>query len=624
MAKKKVQELEAVIIAENERQPELEQKVAYYMAITPNFPENKVKPIRSKPIVTNDPYERELWEREEIRRIREGHFGMSPKMYFFFNHVFMWNIEDGLVRPEYRVAQNEFFKHIEECQATREWGVISVKRRRVGASWMVAADILHDALTTPLFKGGMTSKTEVDAKELFKKITFIYDNLEPFLQAEIYSKTGNSIEFGTKGDKKKKSGLRSEIVVKAPTDTSWEGHALRKLVLDESGKLANLLSLFSLAEPALNSGTRRVGIPIITGTAGDIGKEGKDMMTMWYNAEIYKLKQFFFGGWMGLIVDEYGNDLKEHSIRWIIYERKRREGLSARDYNSFIQQYPLTVQEAFKSNEDGGLGNRIKIQKQRDVLLTNPMPFKRGIFKPSSSHLPVFVPNPNGHCIIYEEPEAFKGLYISGADPTDSYSESKTASNLSMWIMSKPNGLQPPKIVFEYTDRPADPRDFYDQALLALMYYNNAKILIENNRYGMISYFEEKGFKYLLAGEPQGIKKYVPTVSQKPGYYKTKYSTAYGEEITEEYIEDHCDIIPSLELLEEFDNYGIKNCDRVDALFAVLMLLKDDKERVKKAEDIQKNIPDISYVMKNGRLIQVKGYNKKSSPFGKPFRPTLR
>jgi hypothetical protein len=606
MSKKK-KELDAVIIPENERNLELESKVEYFLSITPNLPENKVKPQRVRPIKSTDAYEQEIWEREEIRRIREGHFGMSGKFYFFYNYVWMWDIESGLIRPEYRFAQNEFFRHIETYQNSKEWGVISVKRRRVGASWMIAADSLHDALTTPLFRSGMTSKTETDAKDLFQKIIFIYDNLPAFLQAEIYSKTVNSIEFAEKGPNKSRSGLRSQIIVKAPTDTTWEGGALRKLIIDEAGKLGNLKAMYSLAEPVMNVGTRRVGCPIIFGTAGDIGKEGKDLKDMWFNADLYKLKQFFFGGWMGLIVDEYGNDMKEHAIRWIVYERKRKEGLSSREYVDFIQMYPLTVQEAFKSNEEGGLGNRIKIEKQKNVLASNPMPFKAGSFKPSTSNLPIFQPHGQGKCVVYEEPDpGFKGLYIAGCDPVDSYSEGKNLSSASLWIMSKPNGLQPPKLVFEYTDRPADPRDFYDQALLALMYYNNAKVLIENNRYGMIAYMEEKGFKYLLAGEPQGIKKFVATVTQKPGYYKTKYTTAYGEELVEEYIEDHCDIIPSIPLLEEAENYGLQNCDRVDALFAVLMLLKDDKQKVRKFEEIKRNIPNWSYKYVNGKLQIVK------------------
>lgn len=106
MARKKDQEIEAVIVPLNERDPVLEEKVNFYMKTTFTLPENKIKPQRTKLIDTRDPFEQELWEREEIRRIREGHFGMSGKTYFFHNFVKIWNIEDGIIRPEFRVASN--------------------------------------------------------------------------------------------------------------------------------------------------------------------------------------------------------------------------------------------------------------------------------------------------------------------------------------------------------------------------------------------------------------------------------------------------------------------------------------------------------------------------------------
>jgi len=154
-----------------------------------------------------------------------------------------------------------------------------------------------------------------------------------------------------------KKGTQSEIIVKPPTDIAWEGFALSKLVIDEAGKISNLRALYSMAEPVLKKGFIRVGTPVIFGTAGDIGKEGAELMNMWYNADAYLFKQFFFGGWMGVMVDEYGNDMREETIRAIVYERKRREALSSKEYNDFIQQYPLTAAEAFASNAEVGLGS---------------------------------------------------------------------------------------------------------------------------------------------------------------------------------------------------------------------------------------------------------------------------
>lgn len=603
------------IIPENEYIPENEDKVAYYMSIIPKTERNTKKFHRTSQLITKDPQERLLWEKEEIRRIREGHFGVSGKYYFFYNYVKMSDLEHGLIRPEFRISQKLWFDELTKCEDGNGWGMMCVKRRRAGFSWMEAADVLHDAITKPMRHFGMTSKTETDAIELFKKVSFIYDNLPAFLRPTIASKTSKSILFGIKTKDEKGnpiiSGHRSEIVLRAPTDTSWEGYALKKLIIDEAPKInsGNLKQIFSYAEATMLQGTKRLGIPVIFGTAGDVGKEGKEFMEMWYTADVYKLKQFFYGGWMGLneLVDEFGNDDVTEAVRWIVYERKRKEALSSKEYIDFIQQFPLTVQEAFTANTDTGLGNKIKLEKQRNSLLENPPQKKKGYFMLDKSGKPQFIPSPRGSCIIFEEPEPqYKDLYVAGCDPTDHETTAKDVSSLSMFIFKKQKGTAHPKIVFEYTDRPNAPRDYYEQALCALIYYGNAKVMVERNKMGMITYFDERGAKYLIATSPQGLNRLVSGNTYNLGFYTTKGVKQYMEELIADYIEEHCDLIPSVELIEECQNYGLKNTDRVSAVGAALLYLKDDKTIGRAKSLVDKTIPNFSYKFINGRLTYVK------------------
>lgn len=602
------------IVPENEYIPELEEKVAYYLSIIPKAEKNTKKFHRTPQLVTKDPQERLLWEKEEIRRIREGHFGVSGKMYFWMNYVKMSDLRSGLIRPEFRTSQNNWFNELTKCEDGSGRGMICVKRRRGGFSWMEAADVLHDAITKPMRHFGMTSKTEQDAIELFKKVSFIYDNLPAFLQPKIASKSAKSILFGIKTTNEKGSpvikGLRSEVVLRAPTDTSWEGYALKKLIIDEGGKVTNLRQIFSYAEATMLQGTRRLGIPVIFGTSGDVGKEGKELMEMWYNASTYKLEQFFYGGWMGIdeLVDEFGNDNVEEAVRWIVYTRKQKEALSSKEYIDFIQQFPLTVQEAFTANTDTGLGNKIKLEKQRNSLLENPPQKKRGYFMLDKAGKPQFIPSPRGQCIIFEEPEPqYKDLYVAGCDPTDHETTAKDVSSLSMFIMKKQQGSAHPKIVFEYTDRPNAPRDYYEQALCALIYYGNAKVMIERNKIGMITYFDERGAKYLIATSPQGLNRLVSGNTYSLGFYTTKGVKQYMEELIADYIEEHCDLLPSVELIEECQNYGLKNTDRVSAFGAVLLYLKDDKTIGRAKALIDKSTPNFGYKIINGRVTYVHG-----------------
>lgn len=606
---------EVTIIPQNEYIPELEEKVSYYLSIIPKAEKNTKKFHRTPQLVTKDPQERLLWEKEEIRRIREGHFGISGKSYFFYNYVMMSDLDTGLIRPQFRVSQNNWFNELDSCDKLKNgWGLVCVKRRRGGFSWMESADVLHDALTKPYRQFGMTSKTEQDAIELFKKVTFIYDNLPDFLRPRIASKTSKSILFGIKGNDEKGNpvvkGLRSEIGLRAPTDTSWEGYALKKLVIDEAGKVNNLRNIFSMAEATMLQGTRRLGIPLVFGTSGDVGKEGKELMEMWYNSDAYKLKKFFYGGWMGIdeLVDEFGNDRIEEAVRWIVYTRKQKESLSSKEYIDFIQQFPLTVQEAFTANTDTGLGNKIKLEKQRNSLLENPPQKKRGYFMLDKAGKPQFIPSPRGQCIIFEEPEPqYKDLYVAGNDPSDHETSVKDVSALSLFIMKKQQGTTPPKIVFEYTDRPNAPRDYYEQAMCALMYYGNVKVMIERNKIGMITYFDERGAKHLIATTPTGLNRLVTSNTYNLGVYMTKGVKQYCEELLADYIEEHYNLIPSIELIEECQNYGLKNTDRVSAMFMCLLYLKDDKTIGRTKSLIDKSTPNFGYKIINGRVTYVHG-----------------
>lgn len=618
-----------VIVKQADYVPELEEKVKYYMSITPDLPRNDKKPIRAKEPSTIDPVELRIWRMEELRRIKEGHFNMSGKMYFWYNYCKIWDIEnERTFRPQFRVAQQEWFKAIEQAQASKEFGLICVKRRRFGASWVIAADVLHDCITTGMFKVGMTSKSEIDAIELFKKVKSLYEELPEWLQpATAAGNTQTSLFFGWREKNEKGNwitkGKKSEIIVKPPTETSWEGYAMRKWICDEAGKVKNLRSLFSMSNEIMKKGFRRVGTPVVFGTSGDIGKEGKELKEMWYNSDIHKLNKFFLGGWMGVdgLVDEYGNDMKEEAIRCIVYERKRREGLSTKEYNDFLQQYPLTVQEAFTSNETSGLGNQIKVNAQINSLIENPPYQKKGYFVPKIENNHIvdveFRPDVRGQCIIFEDRKpAMKNLYLAGNDPRDhDVKDTRDISLLSMFIMKKQDGLHPPKIVFEYTYGPNVPRDYYEQALLALIYYNNCKVLIERNKAGMITYFDERGFKHLLQTSPTGMTRLDMGTTYNIGVYLTKGVKEYSEELISEYIEDYCDLIPSRALLEECQQYKATNTDRVSAFAMCMIFLKHDKTVAKTHDSAMKQIPSFSYTYQGGKMVRVKNFSKNKTSY---------
>lgn len=597
-----------------------EAEVKRYMLVSGFLPKNEVNYSYEDVPKDLDKLGFRRWALTQIERCKNGHNGMCGKMYFYYNFCYIQQV-GRKIRPEFRVVDNEWFKLVEACQKSKEWGIICVKRRRVGASWKEAADVLHDCIFNTHFIVGMNSKTERDSFSLFAKVKFLYEHLPQFLRVpSTKSNTKQAIDFSymkrDENGNKQTAGNFSSITAVAPTDSAFEGWMLSKWICDEAGKLKNLATMWQYTEDCLMQETRRVGIPILFGTAGDITEDGKDLEYMWRNSAQYKLKKFFFSGWMGLMCDELGNDDKENAIRWIVYERHRREGLRQAELKTFIQKYPLTVPEAFTVNTASGVGDIVKIKAQQQSLREAPAKVTRGRFRGWASGAVDFVPDPQGKCLIYEHPKpGMEGLYIGGCDPADHNDVYDTDSELAMYIMKRQTGTDRPRIVFEYTDRPSDLTEYYEQAMMACLYYNKCKLLIERNRYMMINFFENSNHKYLLHRTPVGVVRVTRNGrTDTYGVQMTPANKEFLKGLIAKYVADNYELIPSMELLEEFVYFGAKNTDRAMAFGIALMLLEDYNTPVTPEITAVSEIPHFGYKKENGRIVRVVYQPNTKSP----------
>lgn len=600
-----------VLIPLEDRLGELEEKVKYFMTITNDLPYNDVLFERAKLPIFKSEAAKQAYENEELDRCEFGYKGMCGKMYFYFNYVWIKNISGGKIAPEYRVADNEWFKTIEEVQNGTGEGIVCVKRRRVGASWKEAADVIQDSLFTPFYVTGMNSKSIRDSEILFNKVKFVFDNLPAFMRVPVQSKTKMYMDFSEKikdeNGVEKKVGIQSEIICVPPTESAFEGYMLNKWVCDEAGKQESLPQMWSYTEDTMMEETRRKGMPILFGTSGDIGRVGRGLKEMWDYHDIYRLRRFFFAGYMGIHVDKFGNDQREEAIRWIIYERHRRRRLSSKAYSDFLQRYPLTIPEAFAQVSEGGLGDLVKITNQRESLVENPPKSTTGDFIINAKGEVAFKPNLEGKVIVYEHAKkSMNKLYLAGCDPADHDDAYNEASDLSMYIMRKAHGTDVPRIVCSFTDRPKQLNDYYSQALLMLRYYNDCKVLIERNRYRMISYFTDNNYKHLLHYTPQGLVRLVGGKVNTIGLNMTKDAKAYLVDVIEEYIDDYHEYIPDIKLLDEFTVFGTKNTDRAMAFGITLILLKEDRIKSGKRNAMDINLPRFKHVMgKDGKVHKI-------------------
>lgn len=586
-------------IPENERKPELEKEVEYYVALAGEQPKVKKKYTRNKPFTSKDHREVLDWRMDEIRKCRFGDDGLNGKMYFWLNYATLRDADRGKIAPDFRTIDKTWFEFVEEVQKTKEYGIVSIKRRRIGASVKSACDVLHDCTFTPHYSVGMNSKSENDSRNLFKHVKFIYQNLPDWLRAtSTASDRRDYMEFAryekdAQGNRIKK-GLQSTIFSVAPTDNAYEGSMVNKLIMDESGKVANLMTIWQFAEDCMRVGTRRTGCPLVFGTVGDITRDGAGLREMWTNNEVYKLKRFPQFAYNGLIVDEFGNCDVEASCRWVVYERERLKSATRKVRESFLQRYPLCEKDAFNQMSEGGVGNPLLINEQIVKLSYNRPEARTGWMRPKPDGGVDFVPNPQGKIIVYDLPDPRRvNGYVAGADPAEFDDLKKKAgkdiSDLALAIVSKPFGLEAPKLVLEYVDRPEKLDSFFEQSAMALKWYNNTKVLIEDNRARMVNYFKNN-YQELLPLVPKSIATARGGIEMKHSVKMTEERKQQMMGLIEDNVDKYSPFIPSIKLLEQFKVFGDLHADDDLAIAYgwALVMLQADKRSVQLMDELQK------------------------------------
>lgn len=604
-----------IIIPRNDYNPELEIEVALHVsrinAMNPFRVDKKYSRIVIPEFKKNEWREQLDWELEEIRRCREGYDGMPGRYYYFFNHASIKHKKKGKMRPDFRATQMFWAKTKERVRKTVGRGIVMIKRRQVGMSWDMAVDNVYDCQFNHEFEIGMNSKTERDSQAFFSKHKYVHRNQSPFLRSFIHIDKRDAMVFGRWMAKEKKfKGTMSSIVSVAPTATGHAGNQYIKLVIDEAGE-HDVIALWANAEDCISQDEVRVGTPYIFGTVGDSATVGQGLMEFWKNHKTYDLEQFAFWGYNCLLVDELGNDDIENSVRWIIYRRKQKEAGSSLLLKKYIQKYPLTEVDAFLDASGSGVGDPLLLGKQRLYLHDNPPLQMVGFMRPKLGSITTadFVPDPvKGKMIIYEQPDPNRrNGYVGVLDPAedDDVEKTRDTSELSIGILAKPFGLEAPRLVAEYCDRPKKLHEYYHQLALLLMWYNNMRFHIELNKGGWraLDWFEQN-YPHLLGFTPASPTSVKGGMKLSRGVKMTPERKIQLKGLGDAYVENHYNIIPSIKLIDQFGVVGAKGKDDDLAISVLwgLAVLQGEKIPASTGPENSVKVPTVEYVNKGGRI----------------------
>ena len=560
---------------------------------------------------------------------------------------------------DYLEFQRRLFIHFAACESDpRSIGQMYTKCRRSGYTNMSAAILVDEGTQVKDKLLGIQSKTGKDAQEniFMKKVVPMFQSY-PFFFKPIQDGTTNprmELAFRepskriTKNNKTSSKGeaLNTIINWKNTTNNAYDGEKLHILYLDEAGKWekpTDIREAWRIERTCLIVGRKIIGKALVGSTVNPMDKGGNQYKEIWRDSDpedrnangrtktgLYRL---FIPAYEALegFFDEYGNPIVEDPEKPVktidgdfvdigakTYLKNEREALKhdARELNEFIRQFPFSVEEAMRDSIEGSTFNIGKIYEQiehNQELYPNPVvrgnfAWKEGV----SDKEVVFNPDQNGRWRVawMPKPEDRNKYVIKynkkhpandhiGVGGVDSYDLDSTTDNRgskgACHMYNKFSMAAPPNMfVAEYASRPPLARIFYEDVLMAAVFYGYP-LLIENNKYGIVRYFESRGYEEYVMKRPDHLK--------TPGSVnvKTRGIPSNSQDVIqahahaiEAFIEEHVGINSETgemgkmylnRTLEDWIGYKIDNRTKFDlTISSGLALLAAQKVKTEKAQ----------------------------------------
>jgi len=313
--------------------------------------------------------------------------------------------------PDYREANRIFFIYWEACKADkRSFGMIYLKIRRSGFSFMGSSECVNTATLARDSRVGILSKTGSDAKKMFTDKVVPISNRLPFFFKPIQDgmdKPKTELAYRVPASKITKKnmydvdedemdGLDTTIDWKNTDDNSYDGEKLLLLVHDESGKWIkpnNILNNWRVTKTCLRLGSKVIGKCMMGSTSNALDKGGGNFKKLYDDSNpllrnsngqtksgLYSL--FIPMEWnMEGFIDKHGMPVFENpagSLKGVdgedIYQgavnywEGEVESLKndADALNEFYRQFPRSESHAFRDESKSSLFNLTKIYQQID------------------------------------------------------------------------------------------------------------------------------------------------------------------------------------------------------------------------------------------------------------------
>ena len=559
----------------------------------------------------------------------------------------------------YLEFQRRLFVHFAACESDpRSMGQMYTKCRRSGYTNISAAILVDEATQVKDKLLGIQSKTGKDAQEniFMKKVVPMFRSY-PFFFKPIQDGTTNprmELAFRepskriTKKNKTSNKGeaLNTIINWKNTTNNAYDGEKLHMMYLDESGKWerpTDIREAWRIERTCLIVGRKIIGKCLMGSTVNPMDKGGTQYKELWRDSSpedrnangrtktgLYRL---FIPAYEALegFFDQYGNPVIEDPEKpvqtiegdWVdigakTYLKNERDALKhdARELNEYVRQFPFTIDEAMRDSIEGSTFNIGKIYEQiehNEELYPNPVvqgnfSWKDGV----QDKEVVFSPNKHGRWFVSWMPKPedrnkytvkgnkkFPANEHIGVGGVDSYDLDSTTDNRgskgACHLYNKFNMAAPANMfVAEYASRPPLARIFYEDVLMAAVFFGYP-LLIENNKYGIVRYFESRGYEEYVMKRPDHLKSPNAANTKTRGIPSNSVDVIQSHaQAIEAFVEEHVGINSETgdmgkmyfqRTLEDWIGYKIDNRTKYDlTISSGLALLGAQKTKTKKKQ----------------------------------------
>ena len=352
----------------------------------------------------------------------ESEFDRREEGFWFYNngiptyitgthYMYLQWTKIDIGHPDFREANRIFFIYWEACKADiRSFGMIYLKIRRSGFSFMSSAECVNTATLAKDARVGILSKTGSDAKKMFTdKVVPISSNYPFFFKPvqDGMDKPKTELAYRVPASKISKknmydvddsglTGLDTTIDWKNTDDNSYDGEKLLLLVHDESGKWIrpnNILNNWRVTKTCLRLGSKIIGKCLMGSTSNALDKGGENFKRLYYDSDpsnrnangqtksgMYSL--FIPMEWnMEGFIDRYGMPVLETPSKAVLGVDGEMISKGAINYwedevkslkndpdalNEYYRQFSRTESHAFRDESKSSIFNLTKIYQQID------------------------------------------------------------------------------------------------------------------------------------------------------------------------------------------------------------------------------------------------------------------